>query len=234
MALRVPPMGDLSFHVIMLTSRGRSLPSTRWVGWADDGRRVELRVADPVDLQFATALGKIGIEPLFVVDGPGVVLFTMAGGAALIEQALAEEFFPELIEPMQSVVWGRAGFVLRAELPPSAFQRAPTRKVRMAVLKRDSYRCAVCGRRPADYIDVELEVHHVRPWGKGGVTHEPNLLTLCQTCHDGLDPHFEHALFDLLDSGPPTDRYRDFGRDTLAYREHMERFLTGASDGASV
>lgn len=67
----------------------------------------------------------------------------------------------------------------------------------MQVLKRDGYRCVVRGRRPADHIDVELHVHHILPWEAHGPTAEQNLVTLCGTCHKGLDPHFEPLLREL-------------------------------------
>ena len=53
---------------------------------------------------------------------------------------------------------------------------------------------------PDDYnTDIELHVHHVRPWEKGGLTENENLVTLCDTCHKGLQPHEELSLFQLLD-----------------------------------
>jgi hypothetical protein len=30
----------------------------------------------------------------------------------------------------------------------------------MDVLRRDDFRCQICGRRAADYVDIELHVHH--------------------------------------------------------------------------
>ena len=43
-------------------------------------------------------------------------------------------------------------------------------------------------------MDVELYVHHVKPWGEGGLTVEENLVTLCHTCDKGLDPHGDFGL----------------------------------------
>ncbi|MBL7176659.1 MAG: HNH endonuclease [Desulfobacteraceae bacterium] len=70
----------------------------------------------------------------------------------------------------------------------------------MKVLRRDDYRCKICGRRSMDYVDVELNVHHVRPWSMGGLTKGNNLITLCRTCHKGLDPHCDYKLYELIDS----------------------------------
>jgi hypothetical protein len=44
-----------------------------------------------------------------------------------------------------------------------------------------------------------LHVHHIKPWGEGGLTEEENLITLCHTCHIGLEPHYEEKLYSLID-----------------------------------
>ncbi|MFD3551294.1 HNH endonuclease [Streptomyces goshikiensis] len=67
----------------------------------------------------------------------------------------------------------------------------------MQVLKRDGYRCVVCGRRASDHTDVELHVHHLVPWRMAGPTAGEDLVTLCGTCHKGLDPDFEPTLREL-------------------------------------
>src|SRR5262249_38518073 len=80
---------------------------------------------------------------------------------------------------------------------------APTPKLRMSVLKRDGFRCRLCGRSPDNHVDVELHVHHIRPFGRPseGVTHPDNLTTLCHTCHKGLHPHNDDSLFERIGSG---------------------------------
>jgi hypothetical protein len=37
----------------------------------------------------------------------------------------------------------------------------------------------------------------------GGLTEIDNLITLCHTCHIGLDPHFELGLYGLMSDGLP-------------------------------
>ncbi|WP_233899431.1 HNH endonuclease [Pseudonocardia dioxanivorans] len=68
----------------------------------------------------------------------------------------------------------------------------------MHVLKRDGFRCVICGRRPRGHEDIELHVHHVLPWRFFDPTAEWNLATLCGTCHKGLDritsARFENSL----------------------------------------
>lgn len=57
------------------------------------------------------------------------------------------------------------------------------RSLRFAVLKRDNYRCCICGRNVKD--GVKLEIDHIVPVSKGGKTVITNLQTLCQDCNRG-------------------------------------------------
>ena len=58
-------------------------------------------------------------------------------------------------------------------------------RLRYTVLRRDRFACRACGRSPAIHPGVLLEVDHVVPWSKGGLTVEPNLQTLCEQCNGG-------------------------------------------------
>jgi hypothetical protein len=96
----------------------------------------------------------------------------------------------------------------------------------MRVLKRDGYRCVVCGRRPGDHVDLELHVHHVIPWRMHGPTAENNLVTLCGTCHKGLDPDFEPLLRELAQL-PGRTRIHD--RDGTEFRADVSRYREWAA-----
>lgn len=61
---------------------------------------------------------------------------------------------------------------------------AMTKKLRYSVLKRDGFRCVLCGRGIADGARC-LEVDHIQPVSKGGRTELPNLRTLCFDCNRG-------------------------------------------------
>jgi 5-methylcytosine-specific restriction endonuclease McrA len=58
-------------------------------------------------------------------------------------------------------------------------------KLRFAVLKRDDYRCVLCGDSPAISKGTTLEVDHIHPFSQGGKTTEDNLRTLCRRCNQG-------------------------------------------------
>jgi hypothetical protein len=171
---------------------------TMWVGWADNETRHELRRARSVYGNFVGIWERVGQPYSIIHTVDELTLFLLGGGNALVEKDLAQRVFARLLEPSPSVPDGLSGFKDRRMFDESAFRRAPTPKVRMQILKRDDRRCKICGRRPDDNSDLELHVHHIRPWAKGGVTDLSNLITLCHTCHNGLTPHFDYSLFDYL------------------------------------
>lgn len=58
-------------------------------------------------------------------------------------------------------------------------------RIRYSVLKRDNFRCKICGKSPSTDHTVELHVDHVKPWSKGGESTLDNLQTLCSKCNIG-------------------------------------------------
>jgi hypothetical protein len=55
--------------------------------------------------------------------------------------------------------------------------------LRWIILKRDNYKCAICGKGAED--GAKLEVDHIVPVAKWGRTEESNLRTLCKPCNRG-------------------------------------------------
>jgi hypothetical protein len=58
--------------------------------------------------------------------------------------------------------------------------------VRFDVLKRDGYKCRICGRTAAE--GARLEIDHVVPVARGGTNELTNLQVLCHTCNRGKGP----------------------------------------------
>ena len=58
-------------------------------------------------------------------------------------------------------------------------------RLRFKVMKRDNFKCCLCGKAPANDSEVELHVDHIIPWVKGGETEIKNLQTLCSKCNLG-------------------------------------------------
>lgn len=199
---------DGSYFALTLGANRRGLPfwskQTHWVGWPERNPNWEMRAASLVKPRAMADLWvAIGQSWVAVHDDVSLSIYLHIGGNALVERAVAEARLPSVIAPEEcvhdgAVQVGGFGFVVTSRLPDSAIERrAPDRKLRMKVLKRDGYRCVVCGRRPADHVDLELHVHHLIPWRMHGPTTEENLVTLCGACHKGLDPDFEPSLREL-------------------------------------
>ena len=64
-------------------------------------------------------------------------------------------------------------------------------RVRFMVMKRDNFKCCICGRSPANNPGLELHIDHIIPWSKGGETVIDNLQTLCSDCNLGKGNIFE-------------------------------------------
>ena len=58
-------------------------------------------------------------------------------------------------------------------------------RMRFLVMKRDDFKCCMCGRSPATNPGLELHIDHIKPWSKGGETVFDNLQTLCSDCNLG-------------------------------------------------
>ena len=71
---------------------------------------------------------------------------------------------------------------------------AMSNSLRYDIMKRDGFRCVLCGRSSRD--GVKLEVDHIIPVAKGGKTVAFNLRTLCENCNRGkrdkYDPNGEN------------------------------------------
>ncbi len=66
----------------------------------------------------------------------------------------------------------------------AAGQRAlMTSKLRHEILERDGYTCKYCGSSQKDEPNLLLEVDHIVPISKGGMTSVDNLQTLCWRCN---------------------------------------------------
>lgn len=205
------------------------------MGWADSESLIELREPRLVKAHRFADLWIESKMPFHVVNSvEDFVRWFQYGGNALIEKSIAKELLSDNFKPGACVQTGWRGFTSKQALSPDLFRRVPTPKLRMAVIKRDSYRCRACGRRPENHVDIELHVHHIRPHAQRGPTHEDNLITLCDTCHRGLDPHYEWSLYSLLEDAPGDADIKDSRRQKYlkgvqAYREARQQFLNELS-----
>jgi hypothetical protein len=57
--------------------------------------------------------------------------------------------------------------------------------LRYDILKRDHFKCVLCGDSPATSPNCKLHVDHTMPFSQGGKTVKENLRTLCLSCNQG-------------------------------------------------
>ena len=74
--------------------------------------------------------------------------------------------------------------------------------LRYDIMKRDGFRCVICGRTAED--GVKLHVDHIKPISKGGLTVPDNLRTLCQECNLGKSDKYDE---DTTDQNVNSDYY---------------------------
>lgn len=193
---------------------------THWTGYTETKPRREIREASIMNAEkFVTHWRETG-QTAFVVDTIDELgLFFLHGGNSIIEKAVAETVIPSWLEPHTTLNVGEYGFASPELLPKTALSKAPTPKLRMQIIKRDHYRCRVCGRDPSNHTDVELHVHHIRPWSSGGCTEQSNLMTLCHTCHNGLNPHFESSLFKLFPKESKSTQEHNYWKSMYRYQD---------------
>jgi hypothetical protein len=220
-----PAKLDDGYYCVTLTAtdEGRVVVGfqTQWVGWADDDHRIELREPSLVKARIAKLWQEMHQPCLFVHSHEELLVFLMLGGNGLIIPHIAEssQYFSPMLKPDQSVKQGYSGFINPSLAHPEAQRRVPTPKLRMEVLKRDARKCRICGRSPDANVDIELHVHHIRPWASGGITDPLNLVTLCYTCHKGLEPHFDTSLFDYVQPNEGSGLAATHRRSVKNYRK---------------
>ncbi len=103
--------------------------------------------------------------------------YTSGGGMAQrsFTVPMTEETIAELINALES------------KLTASAFAKEQrtlmTKKLREYIKKRDNFTCCNCGNSTHVEPNLLLEIDHIIPVSKGGLTSEENLQTLCWKCN---------------------------------------------------
>lgn len=86
-----------------------------------------------------------------------------------------------------------------------------SKELRKEVYRRDGFRCALC-----DSTDG-IQIHHVKPRGRGGADHPMNLITLCWRCHAAA-----HGSILLLDEYPSHDEFPNIEQQIRAMMDELE------------
>lgn len=103
--------------------------------------------------------------------------YTSGGGFAQrsFTVPMTEETIVELIKALESK--------LTASALAKEQRMLMTKKLREFIKKRDHYTCCQCGNSISVEPNLLLEIDHIIPVSKGGLTEENNLQTLCWKCN---------------------------------------------------
>lgn len=107
------------------------------------------------------------------------------------DESIFDDIFSEQMEPSEYI-------------PPVPVRQSARRKKnrlkmssskRFNIMRRDSFRCRLCGRGPDDVEGLELQVDHKMPAAAGGTNDDDNLWTLCSECNRGKSDIIMDELF---------------------------------------
>lgn len=220
------PLSENRYYAITLLGTEEGKVNHFWqshiIGLSDDKKRQirEVSFVDP--LKMLKLWKKIQEPGMLVNSAKDFFTYYLVGGNGVVEQSLCKRFLPKIVEPREVARSVSQGLICTDTIPEPWLRRAPTKKDRMRLLKRDNFRCRLCGRSPHNCVDVELHLHHARPWSMGGLTEDDNLVALCQTCHSGLDPHYDPGVFAQIGVEtqlPKLSTTEDYQRGVMNYRK---------------
>lgn len=85
--------------------------------------------------------------------------------------------------PMLERFIGYMGDTVKFRKSAEGQRRLMTPKLRASIIERDRYTCQICGNSTMQEPNLLLEVDHIIPIAKGGMTTEDNLQCLCWKCN---------------------------------------------------
>jgi hypothetical protein len=150
-------------------------------------------VANGIRKERGSVRGKI-LKFLRVNVGRGVTneeLRYVAGDktewARRVRELRTEHGWPIVTKTTGSPDLGIGVYMLQADRQSPEHDRSIPDDVRRGVLRRDEYKCRMCGWSHEEWNPSDprhLELHHMEHHSKGGANVGENLKTLCTVCHD--------------------------------------------------
>ncbi len=228
------PIDGNTYHAVTLTANvdGDAIVTTQtgFSGITDEKPHHEIRAAcQVIPEKMLNLWAEMKMPGVVVNNMTDLYVFSIIGGNAVVVKSLCERYFPSIFNEITMVKTGLLSSSPIDQIQHDDFRRSPTPKLRMTILKRDNYRCRVCGRSSDDNVDIVLHVHHFIPAERGGLTNESNLVTLCHTCHNGLNPHFDMQLSNVFQETftefnniiTNEDNHKDYVDSVVRYRRIM-------------
>lgn len=111
----------------------------------------------------------------------------------------AKAWMDELTADIDRATGGTANYFTTK---PNNNRRKMKSSKRMRILRRDGFRCQLCGRAANDADGLTLHVDHRMPVAKGGGDEDSNLWTLCSECNGAKS---DTVMEELIDSPSADD-----------------------------
>jgi len=118
------------------------------------------------------------------------------------QSRITAEELGDMIEALQAILHPMANYcssgvdkeanglsLLRNWLEPKTKRKPMKPSLRFEILKRDDYRCQMCGDTAKE--GAKLEVDHIHPVSKGGSNNPDNLQVLCRDCNAGKGAQYQ-------------------------------------------
>jgi hypothetical protein len=87
---------------------------------------------------------------------------------------------------IEFVKYKNSGVIIKEAVNNIASKRKTiNNSLRYDIMKRDRFKCSICGDSPSNNLSTILEIDHIIPVNKGGLTTESNLQTICRKCNSG-------------------------------------------------
>ena len=140
----------------------------------------------------------IGDVPGYVLENDEAGFYSRLGFAYIDERVLTVEYrfsytsnggFAQryFTVPMTEDTIVKLIEILENKLTSKEFEKEQrllmTKKLRDSIKTRDNYTCCLCGNSIYKEPNLLLEIDHIKPVSKGGMTEESNLQTLCWKCN---------------------------------------------------
>lgn len=140
----------------------------------------------------------IGDVPEYVLENDEAGFYSRLGFAYIDERVLTVEYrfsytsnggFAQryFTVPMTEDTIVKLIEILENKLTSKEFAKEQrllmTKKLRDSIKTRDNYTCCLCGNSIYQEPNLLLEIDHIKPVSKGGMTEESNLQTLCWKCN---------------------------------------------------
>lgn len=167
---------------------------TLWHATTERGRDVRAPSLTIV-ANFERALVALGQQGYQIESPSHFERWLLKRGWAVVPESVARSLMPQWLNARECILDAAGTFTDTALAPEGVLKQIASRGRRERVVERERGICLLCGRSQAD--GVELTMHHVTPYSRGGETTTGNLVLLCARCNQAVGTNQLSNLYQL-------------------------------------